>query len=244
MRFLKSAFLFIFVLATVVSAKGFYLETDVGVAYTRFSERAGSYNIKRADDHIEKTKEKSNVTTVKGDFQEFSGHGPFFNLKLGFGTEYVAVYGIMGATLGYGSHDMKIYSYDYECQEEDLAKCVSRGRYSLTESGSSRFIFGAGTTYYPFGEEDSPWQGVFVGGSLSYAVIETSDDNYGYWGYSSVISRSALDLTLEFGKIWELNNLFNIGVVGAMSLDVPVGVTGKEDIVFRSVWLGVRLSKK
>ena len=190
--------------------RGFYSNMSFAFAYNWYKnsredltrgyvENGGNYN--------------SNGKRRQVDYYEFGGATfPMSEFKFGVGiADLAAVHFVFNIGFFAGSLDYKYEVYHspcglgVKCQETfDESRYIDE---KSRDANGLRMFFGLGTTFYPIQNKTSPLNGLFIGGSVGYALYVTminacNEESTGNGGVS---------FQLELGKEWWVSDHVSIG---------------------------------
>ena len=267
-KIFESCILVISILAAGASAKGLYLEGSLGIAKADYVEQERPRRLQQADDHVGECLdiEGCKDTGPSGDYAprdrvEYVGYGPVLDLKVGYGWEKLAVFGVIQGTYTEGFHVFDCYvmskPVEYNGDHEGYAFHNHRVeyedylRYSELHSFSTRLFFGAGFTVFPFAKKESPLTGFHAGASFGFSIIETqveeektgvADRNH---GAIEITSAPNYSLTFDVGHTWSVNEKWNMGIALTAAFENPVE-SEKEYSMFNlhTIWVGLRFARK
>ena len=266
--FFKKGVLAFSLLAAGVPAKGLYLEGTLGIAKADYVEQERPRRLRQADDHVGECFEYSDCvnTGPTGDYAprdrvKYEGYGPVLDLKVGYGWEKLAVFGVAQGTYTEGFHEFDCYvveePVEYNGDDDGYAFHNHRVehedylRYSELHSFSTRLFFGAGFTLFPFANKESPLTGFHAGASFGFSIIETQveeeksgvvDRNH---GAVEITSAPNYSLTFDVGHTWSVNEKWNMGIALTAAFENPVEFE-KEYSMFNlhTIWVGLRFARK
>ncbi len=215
---------------------GFYMDFTLAFMISHFESKDTEYDYGYYSDFDTRVRE-----------HDFSGFGPAFNFKIGgIIKSLVAAHATIDLALGNGTH---------EYTENGML-------FQDKNATQFRFFIGGGATVYPFRAPESPMNGFFVGASIGYefSVISfeeyTVRDEYGlYDDFGESIGDVGIGLKFEIGKLWNINERWNIGVAGLFNYDFSLLEESANEYDFDyddedysvssySFWIGVRLVRK
>ena len=181
---------------------GFFFEADLGVRYMRLEN-------KEYDDYYD---EKNGELIVGDDGNSaesrFKGFGPDFGLKFG---------GIIASRLAlYCNVEFSSMDGNFKASRTVNGKKKSNADF---ETDAIRFAFGGGTHFFLTPDPNSLFYGTFIGASVSI-VAEEAGLTSSYYDHEELeISKSDLSFGLQLGKVWMVNDSWNVGLTVKGSLD-------------------------
>lgn len=181
---------------------GFFFEADLGVRYMRLEN-------KEYDDYYD---EKNGELIVGDDGNSaesrFKGFGPDFGLKFG---------GIIASRLAlYCNVEFSSMDGNFKASRTVNGKKKSNADF---ETDAIRFAFGGGTHFFLTPDPNSLFYGTFIGASISI-VAEEAGLTSSYYDHEELeISKSDLSFGLQLGKVWSVNDVWNVGLTVKGSLD-------------------------
>ena len=181
---------------------GFFFEADLGVRYMRLEN-------KEYDDYFD----EKNGELIIGDNgnsaqSRFKGFGPDFGLKFG---------GIIASRLAlYCNVEFSSLDGNFKASRTENGKKKSRADF---ETDAIRFAFGGGTHFFFTPNPNSILYGTFIGASVSI-VAEEAGLTSSYYDHEELeISKSDLSFGLQLGKVWMVNDFWNVGLTVKGTLD-------------------------
>ncbi|SOE75478.1 hypothetical protein SAMN05720781_1626 [Fibrobacter sp. UWT3] len=263
----KNCILAACVVAAGASAEGLYLEGSLGIAKADYVEQERPRRLQQAYDHVGECLgiEGCEDTGPSGEYAprdkvEYVGYGPVLDLKVGYGWEKLAVFGVIQGTYTEGFHNFDCYvvgePVEYTGDDDGYAfhnhwvEHEEYIRYSELHSLSTRLFLGGGFTFYPFAKKESPLTGFHAGASFGFSIIETQvdeeknavrDRNHG----AMEISTLTQSIVFDVGHTWAFNERWNMGVALTAAFENPVE-SEKEYSMFNlhTVWAGLRFVRK
>ncbi len=180
--------------------RGFYNSASFGFAYNFFD------NSREDFDDYERDRKRHDI-----DYYEFNGFS-FSHVELKFGYAFgnlLALHTVFNFGFYMGPLDDYDRSYLVTCYENmaciDVRKDEDEDDPSSSDGFSFRTYFGFGATLYPIQNKNSPFNGLFVGGSMGYTLFAA-------YGSGANTGNGGIGFQLEFGKEWWMNNHFSMGV--------------------------------
>lgn len=155
--------------------------------------------------------------------KEYSGIGPATSFKFGFSpAPFAALYG----------------NIDFEptvngTYKENGIKSSTAWGYKRTNK-SSRFLVGPGATIFPIIDPESPFDGLFIGGSVGL-VLSGAAEEFGEIG---------LGLRVETGKLWRVSTNTMLGIVLHASFDDAIEDHLEDDLKIYSIGVGFKIARK
>lgn len=206
----------------------FYFEASLGLQYLNISDENKDY-----DDYSIRSKKVVYET-------DFSGIGPEFSVHFGgIFSSRVALYCLLGLS------SMK--SADYEYVERENGNI----RYSEKNSeGGIRFAIGSGLNVYFVRDPSSPLYGLYAGASFAIVYFSLGDDE-SYYDQKrkthplddAYFSQTASSVSFEFGKLWYVTDMWNVGAGVQMAFDAP-DRTEDDDNVYYTLAFKVMIVRK
>ncbi|WP_405324009.1 hypothetical protein [Fibrobacter sp.] len=267
-KIFESCVLMISILAAVASAKGLYLEGSLGIAKANYIEQERPRRLQQANDHVNECFEHEDCvdTGPSGKYAprdrvEYVGYGPVLDLKVGYGWEKLAVFGVVQGTYTEGLHEFDCYvvsePVEYNGDDDGYAfhnhwvEHEEYIRYSELHSFSTRLFFGAGFTFFPFAKKEFPLTGFHAGASFGFSIIETQvdEEKSGVVGrnHGTIEITSAPNYSIDFdvGHTWSINEKWNMGIALTASFENPIE-SEKEYSTFNlhTIWVGLRFARK
>jgi hypothetical protein len=181
---------------------GFFFEADLGVRYMRLEN-------KEYDDYYD---EKNGELIVGDDGNSaesrFKGFGPDFGLKFG---------GIVASRLAlYCNLEFSSMDGNFKASRTENGWEKSNADF---ETDAIRFAFGGGTHFFFTPDPNSTFYGTFIGVSVSIVAEEAGLTSSHYDHEELEISKSDLSFGLQLGKVWMVNDSWNVGLTVKGSLD-------------------------
>ncbi len=109
------------------------------------------------------------------------------------------------------------------------------------DESANRLMLGAGVNFFPFKNPESAMHGAYVGLSVGMMAV--------FIDHPKRVSKLGLEeqgfsACLDLGKLWKLNEGWNVGVSGMATVDGPIRF-GEDppSSYFYTVWLGVTIAK-
>jgi len=109
------------------------------------------------------------------------------------------------------------------------------------DASANRLMLGAGVNFFPFKNPESAMHGAYVGLSVGMMAVFVDHPKH--------ISKLGLEeqgfsASLNLGKLWKLNEEWNVGVSGMATVDGPIRF-GEDppSSNFYTLWLGVTIAK-
>ena len=214
------------------SQNSFFMEASVGAQYLQFMDKqdvqAAHYD-EKSDKNLEGTEHYRRF---------FDGIGPEFSFKFGkMVNDQVAVF----ADLGFSSISGK-----YRNVEKFCGKVTDKIKY---DTDASRFFVGAGAKYYFVPDPMSLLYGLYAGASVGIMAdyagdAEKSDDMV------TDFNETGLSGAVEVGKLWNVQDKWNVGVYGRAAYDLPVEIVSigdpdaEESQAFYTLSVGVVFTRK
>ena len=267
-KIFKNFILMLSIMTAGASAKGLYLEGTLGIAKADYIEQERPRRLQQAEDHVGECYDRSDCVD-KGPSGEYAprdrmayvGYGPVLDLKVGYGWEKLAVFGVVQGTYTEGFHEFDSYvmsePVEYNGDDEGYydhhhkVEYMDYLRYSELHSLSTRLFFGAGVTFFPFAKKESPLTGFHAGASFGFSIIETQVDEEKTGvkdrshGAIEITSAPNYSITFDMGHTWAINEKWNMGVALTAAFENPTE-SEKEYSMFNlhTVWIGLRFARK
>jgi hypothetical protein len=151
----------------------------------------------------------------------YYGFGPALDLKVGFNINGLVP--LLNLQLMHSSGTIEAYN-------------------TKNDASANRFMLGAGINYFPFKNPESAMHGAYVG--LSLGIMGVFIDHPNYFISNVGLDEQGFSASLELGKLWKLNEKWNVGVSGVATADSPIRF-GEDtpDHSFYTLWLGVTVAR-
>ena len=181
---------------------GFFFELDLGVRYMRLQN-------KEYDDYFDEVNDELIIGDKGNSAQSrFKGYGPDFGLKFG---------GIISSRLAlYCNVEFSSLDGNFKASRTVNGKKKSSADF---ETDAIRFAFGGGTHFFLTPNPNSLLYGTFIGASVSI-VAEEAGLTSSYYDHEELeISKSDLSFGAQLGKVWMVNDAWNVGLTVKGSID-------------------------
>ena len=169
----------------------------------------------------------------------FSGKGANVDWAMGvLIKDIVGIRGFFG--LGKQSGHSNYWSSEIQCPK-------GNGRCNGIKSEDTDFNFGASTIVFPFNQSVGPMYNAYLEGAFGFSIHFFDDERADE--YDRDVS-GTMFLKFEMGKLYALNEWFNVGIGVAYTLDFASDHTDTSyreftsDETKHSFWIGLRFVRK
>lgn len=221
MRIMKVAMLLLSA-AGAAFAGGLYFDASMGFNYSDFTAHDNAYYVSNTNAEKVYSDSADGTFKVKGDKQRFTGVGPVFGAKVGYGWENAALFADLGFSWAYGSHEGDDYFVAKDCEEADVSECLRHEKYSLDPSNSYRLFVGAGFSVSPWGGTGTmaSMGGFYFGASFVFSMVNTTTE-FPDKEHRGPLSDLGLGLQVEIGQKWLIAGRWDTGFSVVGSWDFP-----------------------
>lgn len=269
MEFCRNILLVTTLFAMTASAKGLYLESTIGVAHSDYIEQENPRRLRMAEDHVYECWERPDCVDsgpsgeyAPRDRMEYLGYGPVLDLKVGYGWEKLAIFGVIQGMYSEGLHEIDSYvvgeSVDYETSADDadwyrhnhVQERIDYVRFSELHSNATRLFLGTGFTFFPFAKKGAELTGFHAGASIGLSIIETKiyeckNAINRRHGFTEIAVGGNSSITLDMGYTWSINKNWNMGAAFTAAFENPPESEKKYSMFnLHTLWAGLRFTRK
>ena len=151
----------------------------------------------------------------------YYGFGPAIDLRTGLNIDGLVLF--VDLQLMYSGGTLESYGFKYD-------------------ESANRIMLGAGANFFPFKNPESAMHGAYVG--LSVGIMAVFVDRPKKLVSKLGLEEQGFSASLDLGKLWKLNEEWNVGVSGMATVDGPIRF-GEDPpgSNFYTLWLGVTIAK-
>jgi hypothetical protein len=207
----------------------FYFEASLGLQYLNISDE------KKDEEEVFDESSRNIYET------DFSGMGPEFSARFGgIISSRVALFCLLGIS------SMKTADYEYVERQKGKIRYVEKN-----SEGGIRFAIGGGVNVYFVRDPSNPLYGLYAGASFAIAYFNLGDDD-SYFDEErrtrpldeAYFSQSAASVGFEFGKLWYMTDMWNVGAGVQMAFDSPDRTDEKDENIYYTLAFKIMIVRK